>query len=531
MAERPDYDALVEDINLKDITSCRHNANILRVLRDCDRWDPDSWIRTLYIMDIDEQAERSVSFVIDEGDDLGWLGYFIGKYDVLEDLTIWSLPWDVDGERVEIDRINSFFEGMSQNRSIKSFNVSEDIGFDGWSILGSFFENNRNLSHFEVRAHTIGNTSAHNIALALGQMNQNFLTDLRICNNEISDEGMAEIAAALGSQSQLERLFLCENNNVGRNSCVALGNTLSGWPASNELGTLYIDTNAIDDEGLQALAEGLMNCRSLDTIYLNDNPLITAAGMRSLSPLLQSEAHSLDVLRVTRINWGDDGAIALAEGLRGNKTLRELRFRPSTAGMTSVGWSAFSRLLCDTSTVNRTNLSNHTLTRVGCCHQSGYEETPEDIQNYLRVNNRLGRKDAAIYKILRSHPDLDMEPFFKLKLQFLPAVMSWFDRVEPIEEELIEDEKIEYSERSCQSRKLSALYKFVRAMPDLTIIGYWEGRMIHIEAETRRIADERRRLNDEERRLEYEKKVTLERLGEQPMDEAEVNRNKRMRHK
>jgi hypothetical protein len=376
----------------------------------------------------------------------------------------------------------------------------------------------------------IGNESAHNLALALGQMNHNFLTDLRICNNEISDEGMAEIAAALGSQSQLEKMFLFENNNLGRNSCVALGNTLSRWPASNKLETLYIDTNAIDDEGLQALAEGLMNCRSLDTIYLNDNPLITAAGMRSLSPLLQSEAHSLDVLRITRINWGDDGAIALAEGLRGNKTLRELRFRPSTAGMTSVGWSAFSRLLCDTSTINYTYLSNHTLTRVGCCDRSGYEETPEDIQNYLRANNRLGRKDAATYKILRSHPDLDMEPFFKLKLQFLPAVMSWFDRVEPIEEELIEDERIEYSERSCQSRKLSALYKFVRAMPDLTIIGYWEGRMIHIEAETRRIADERRRLDAEERRLEYEKKVTLERLGDQPMDEAEANRNKRMRY-
>jgi hypothetical protein len=67
-------------------------------------------------------------------------------------------------------------------------------------------------------------------------------------------------------------------------------------------------------------------------------------------------------------------------------------------------------------------------------------------------------------------------------------------------------------------------------MPDLTIIGYWEGRMIHIEAETRRIADERRRLDVEERRLEYEKKVTLERLGDQPMDEAEANRNKRMRY-
>ncbi len=517
MAERPDYDALAQAINLYGITSCRHNANILRRIRD---GDPEG-IQTLYIMHVDDEAERTPSFVIDEGDDLGWLGYFIGRSEVIEDLTIWSLPWH---------GVNRIFEGMSQNRSIKSFSVSTEIGADSWISLGGFLENNRNLSHFEVRAHFIENESAHNLALALGQMNHNFLTDLRICNNEISDEGMAEIATALGSQSQLETLFLCENNNVGRNSCVALGNTLSRWPASNKLDTLYIDNNAIDDEGLQALVSGMMNCRSLDTIYLNDNPLITAAGMRSLSPLLQSEAHSLDVLRVTRINWGDDGAIGLADGLRGNKSLKELRFRPSTAGMTSVGWSAFSKLLCDTSTINNTYLSNHTLVRVGCSNYEGtYEETPEHVRRLLRMN---AWPNAAICKILQSHPDLDMEPFFKLKMKFLPAIMSWFERVEPIEEELIEDELIDESERSCQNRKLSALYKFVRAMPDLTIIGYWEGRMIHIEAETRRIADERRRLNDIEHRLKYEKKVTLERLGDRPIDEAEaeVNRNKRMRH-
>ena len=61
-------------------------------------------------------------------------------------------------------------------------------------------------------------------------------------------------------------------------------------------------------------------------------------------------------------------------------------------------------------------------------------------------------------------------------------------------------------------------------MPDLTIIGYWEGRMIHIEAKKRQLADEMRR-------LEYEEDITRERLGMsgQPIDEASASRNKRMR--
>ena len=119
-----------------------------------------------------------------------------------------------------------------------------------------------------------------------------------------------------------------------------------------------------------------------------------------------------------------------------------------------------------------------------------------------------------------------MEPFFKLKMQFLPLIISWFERVEIIEGDLIEEDLIEESERSCQSRKLSAVYKFVRGMPALTADGYWEGQLIEIESRKRRIADERRRLDDEERRLKYEEQIALERS--RPMDEA--NRNKRTKY-
>jgi hypothetical protein len=505
MAERPDYDALAQDINLQDITSCEGNANILRMIRDGD----PNWTNSLYITSEEDEDDLMNEFVVGEGDDLGWLGYFVGKDEVLEDLTIYYLP---DGG----DQINKFFEGMSQNRSIKTLQLCTEIGADGWSRLGSFFETNRNLSGFMVEDFVIGQESARNLALALGQMNHNSLKDLSIQGTGIGDERFAEIATTLRSQSHLEYLCL-DNNNIGRDGCIALGNTLSRWPASNNLKILHLSGNLIDDSGLQALVSGLMNYRSLTTLYLGWNRSITADGLMSLSPLLQSQNHSLETLNLRAIDFGDDGAIALAEGLRGNKSLKELQFWPSEAGVTSVGWSAFSKLLCDTSTtVNNTYLSNHTLTKI-CGYRN--EVIPEDIQSLFTVNTYPNKQWAAIYKILRSHPDLDMEPFFKLKMQFLPAVMSWFERVERNME----------SERSLQSRKLSALYKFVRGMPDLTIIGYWEGRVIEIEAERRRIADERRRLDEEERRLEYEEKVTLERLGDQPVDE--LKRNKRMRLK
>ena len=108
--ERPDYDSLAQDINLEDITSCERNAILLRMLRD---EDPSS--KQLFIVNEEIDDGGINDFVVREGDDFGWLGYIIGKSEVIEELYI-HLPEGGDG-------INSFFDGMSQNRSIKDLYI------------------------------------------------------------------------------------------------------------------------------------------------------------------------------------------------------------------------------------------------------------------------------------------------------------------------------------------------------------------------------------------------------------------------
>ena len=72
------------------------------------------------------------------------------------------------------------------------------------------------------------------------------------------------------------------------------------------------------------------------------------------------------------MNIGDEGAEALADGLMGNTTLKHLVLTPNSAGITNTGWAAFSRLLCDTSSINNTFRSNHTLEHIG----GGYHYVP-----------------------------------------------------------------------------------------------------------------------------------------------------------
>ena len=77
------YEANAADISLEDITSSEDNVEILRRLRDGDD--------TLTHLTLDSERWPN-NFHIGEGDDLGWLGYFIGKSECLHNLHIWNLP-------------------------------------------------------------------------------------------------------------------------------------------------------------------------------------------------------------------------------------------------------------------------------------------------------------------------------------------------------------------------------------------------------------------------------------------------------
>jgi len=64
---------------------------------------------------------------------------------------------------------------------------------------------------------------------------------------------------------------------------------------------------------------------------------------------------------------------------------------------------------------------------------------------------------VAIQKILRSHTHLDMEPFLEWDLKVLPFAVSWFDRAR--------DSVPENSGASVDTKKLSAIYQFSKALP------------------------------------------------------------------
>lgn len=107
------YDVLAQDVKLEDITSSRRNARILRRLRD------DRKRYELVIADEDYYDGEENTFIVKEGDDWGWLGYFIGKSKQIRFLGLHCLP-------EEEDDIVAFMEGVKRNRSMDSICVNRD---------------------------------------------------------------------------------------------------------------------------------------------------------------------------------------------------------------------------------------------------------------------------------------------------------------------------------------------------------------------------------------------------------------------
>eukprot|EP00984_Skeletonema_dohrnii_P021657 scaffold10861_cov92-Skeletonema_dohrnii-CCMP3373.AAC.2 len=501
------YEARARDVKSKDITSCESNAKILSRLRDQDT--------SLDTISITDEADEDWFTLGEDGDDLGWLGYFIGKSNFLRELSIYS--WGGGQNCIEAFII----DGINRNQSIESLHIGTDLRGTSFQHLSPFFRNNNNLAQLALDF-DVGLECAESIAFALGENRCQSLKSLRFEGCNLGEDGFVEIATALRNQPQLEELHL-ERNNIGLTGCIALGETLRGWGTSN-LKTLDLDNNQIGDQELQALAAGMTNS-TLEELHLSGN-LITGAGLRSLSDYFQSESCCLTTLNVYRINFGDDGAVALADALMGNKSLTSLHFFPHQSGITNAGWAAFSRLLCDPSSINSTYHSNHIIERIGEYEMNG---TRLEIRQYLELN---GYPHPAIHKILKSHPDLDMNPFFQLKLKLLPVVVNWFRSARSCMMHVNDPQEMT-QRRSLPSRKLSAFYKFVRGMPSVVVTSYWQQFVVNAQAKRRRIVDERRRLENEMRMLDYDEEAAWIRLGGRPRSEGNsnlVSGSKRRRH-
>ena len=327
-----------------------------------------------------------------------------------------------------------FYEGLQSNTSIEELLIScedKQLG-SGSSVVRNTlneFQKNGNLVRVYIEDAWMVEGGGNELANLL--KNSNSIESFTLKNSPLSglySDELPPLIEGIKGHATLKELHLCGDYSFKNEGCSALVTALLEDPVSS-LKVLDLSGNKIDNDGCDALATllGNPNC-NLQSLNLRDNEIEF------------------------------EGLKAIANGLSKNKKLQVL-----IIGIYRNHASIFSRLLCDKSSINQTYLSNHTLQNLGDGRYLNLQ-----LPSLLALNKKKNKSHVAILKILKSHPNIDMEPLFEWEeegeqtLKAMPHVVAWFERAEGAVEK--EDDRGSYN---ITQKKLSAIIQFAKAMPVL----------------------------------------------------------------
>jgi len=479
------YDAQADSINIEDIAT---NDNNRLVLNRMKRNDPEDHDKLFIHNQHDEDGEACEDYVPEGTNDMGWLGYFIGKNNHLNELGFIS-PIPPSGMSIA-EVLEPFLMGVSRNKSIHTLNFEcmNLLGGRMFTMLNPFFENGPLVNLYIYDCH-LGDDGWRLLAFAIGcSKNKSLKTvSLRSCNT--SDEGSVDIITALSIHPHLKTLEL-SGTRINIKGCMALSTLLRH--SATQLRDLDLGDNEIDDDGVDALIPTLKSSSHLETLILSRNGSITSGGWKHFASILEAPNCNLTTLGLV-VNWNsnvvnDEVVTALASALVNNYTLTTLGVQNySNPSITDEGWKAISELLCDTSSINSTYLSNHTLQSLGITSSTN------PLQHLFNLNKREDTKEIAMIKIIQHHDYFDMLPFFEWEFKVLPLMIKWFERASSIG-------MPSNSQLNIGPRKLSSIYQFVRSMPLLYV-----ETVLRKELEDIKVAQaqmkEAMRLNEERKRI------------------------------
>jgi len=147
-------------------------------------------------------------------------------------------------------------------------------------------------------------------------------------------------------------------------------------------------------------------------MYLSSDAII------AISTLLQNQECKIEglVLRQTRIY--DESLAQISLSLQKNVTLRE--FIVDTKSLTNTGWDIMSSLVCNTSSINSTYSSNHTLYKFGPNISKRVQfDLRADFKFYrsLKMNELADKKIVARMKVVENHfaRNLNFDPFIDMQ--------------------------------------------------------------------------------------------------------------------
>ena len=414
-------------------------------------------------------------------DNIRSLASALSEFDSLKEFRLCKCPTDQDdGARDLIQALYGHYD--LEKLSLKSGYEFKSMRMNSFAALATILQ--RPGSELAVLDVSYIDTDDEAVILATGLTGNSTLQELDLSESHgITEAGWRAILSALQSPScRLEKLSLGRNLFINDDAALSLAQTLTinmhimsldlssccsitavGWRYLFEflqspncvLEVLHLRDNEIINEAVIYLASGLVGNNRLRELDLSDNLCAASIGWEAFSAVLRSPNSALEKLDLRLNTINDETAISLASSLANNSKLQELLLEDSdddsddgVSHITASGWAAFSRVLCNTSSIMDTHCSNHTLQRLTDADDDDVR-LPEDVRSLLQINQENSKRQAARLKIITTHfPEGFVQPFISMDLNVLPHAIAWMGRYDGAANEVNEH-----------------FYGFLRSMP------------------------------------------------------------------
>ena len=373
-----------------------------------------------------------------------------------------AAPLSIDNCRLVSDVITSLREHHPQ---LEKLNLSYSyVGMDVCFPLLFLLSRTTNLQSLDLSGNSLSDQFLDTLEQSIGSCKH--LTKLRLTNNgPITVRGWTTLATILELPDCNIKILDVSNIGIDNDGMLVFAKSLA---TNTNLRNLCLDNNLIDDTIVEILVQTLSNSNRLQNLDISNNSLITGRGWKAVATLLEIPSSLVEELMIHSNSIGDEEARVFANALANNSTLKRLDL--DYCGITPEGWKHFKKLICDTSSVNNTYLSNHTLQYLGDEHDldsedEHYEDQELDVNitdtlYYLEHNENENKYLVAMSKILKNHSHFNMEFFFEWEFKVLPIMIGWFTKAATC--------KIGFEEK-INKMKLSVIYDFIRELPMLYI--------------------------------------------------------------
>ncbi|KAL7516562.1 hypothetical protein ACHAWX_001562 [Stephanocyclus meneghinianus] len=286
-----------------------------------------------------------------------------------------------------------------------------------------------------------------------GLVNNSLLKVLEINGCPMIREGWQVILDVLSSPVSALKVFYLNGGVYDCENAVLLGHglarntaleelTLSLYDTCTEAGWLAIITSLrhsdshlkvinirggskINDEAISCLAEVLSATKNaIEQFYLGYFSAITSVGWTALFTAFLDPMPNLTEVYIGSEGFLDCDIGPFWNGLRNKPLLMVLELE--WEHLTTVGWDAFSHVLCDTSSLHAIQHSNHTLRDI-LFHACVTRIFPDSINNLLQMNRSGTASEVARQKVIRFYNGINIESLVndrpEMQTKLVPCVM------------------------------------------------------------------------------------------------------------